>query len=243
VAAPKRRRYALTEQSRRYALTEQNGAAVVAPVSATINAESPLPEHESDIDSELSDYIRQWRRNTAREQGIAAFIVMHDSTLDALCRIRPTNLAELHRVPGFGERKIEMYGRQVLDALRRFEQGARAALTPQKKRSKPAAETLTLLGQGHSLAEISAIRGRQMSSVVQLVAEMIEAGQVQFERKWIGEHKVMEIEAACVRVGTERLKPIKDALPESITFDEIRLVVADLKSRGVAPSVARSAQA
>ena len=233
VATPKRRKYALPEK----------GAGLEATPAAPINAESPLPEHESDIDYDLSDYIREWRRSAAREQGIAAFIVMHDSTLDALCRIRPTNLAELRRVPGFGERKIEVYGGQVLDALTRFDQGARASVTPQRKRSKPAAETLGLLAQGHTLAEVATIRGRQMSSVVQLVAEMIEAGQLQFERSWISEQKIREIEAACVKVGIERLKPIKDALPESVTFDEIRLVVADLKSRGVAQGVAESAQA
>ena len=82
-----------------------------------------------------------------------------------------------------------------------------------------------------------------MSSVVQLVAEMIEARQLQFERSWIGEQRVMEIQAACAKVGMERLKPIKDALPESVTFDEIRLVVADLKSRDVAASAAKSTQA
>jgi len=232
-----------TQKRRRYALSEQNGAGVEGPAPTPINAASALPEHELDMDYDLCDYIREWRRNAAREQGIAAFIVMHDSTLDALCRIRPTNLAELRRVPGFGERKIEVYGKQVLDAVRRFEQGARATVTPQKKRSKPAAETLGLLAQGHSLAEVAAIRGRQMSSVVQLVAEMIEAKQLQFERSWIGEQRVMEIQAACTKVGMERLKPIKDALPESVTFDEIRLVVADLKSRSAASNVAKSARA
>ena len=232
----------ISAKRRRYALSEQNGNAE-AISSPSIRPESFLPAPELDIDYDLSDYIREWRRNVAREQGIAAFIVMHDTTLDAFCRIRPTNLAQLRRVPGFGERKIEVYGKQILEALRRFDQGARATVTPQKRRSKPAAETLGLLAQGHSLAEVAAIRGRQMSSIVQLVAEMIEAGQLQFERNWISEQKITEIEAACAKVGLDRLKPIKDALPETVTFDEIRLVVADLKSRGAAPSVAKSAQA
>jgi ribonuclease D len=65
---------------------------------------------------------------------MAAFIIMHDSSLDELCRIRPRTLSELRRVSGFGERKTELYGQQILDALRRFQDGARASVLPTKIR-------------------------------------------------------------------------------------------------------------
>jgi ribonuclease D len=62
---------------------------------------------------------------------MAAFIIMHDSSLDELCRIRPRSLSELRKVSGFGERKTELYGQQILGALKRFQDGARAsALAP-----------------------------------------------------------------------------------------------------------------
>ncbi len=41
------------------------------------------------IDPELREFLREWRRTTARERGTAAFIVMHDTSLDELCRVRP----------------------------------------------------------------------------------------------------------------------------------------------------------
>ena len=232
-----------TRKRRKYVLSEQIGAGGETVGFSQNGTPSTSPQPESDLDYDLSDYVREWRRNAAREQGIAAFVVMHDSTLQALCRIRPRTLADLRRVPGFGERKIEVYGKQILEALRRFDEGARATYSPQRKQSKPGAGTLDLLARGHSLAQVAAIRGRQMSSVVQLVAEMIEAGQLQFQRSWIGEQKVTEIETACAKVGMERLKPIKDALPETISFDEIRLVVAHLKWRAAGRDVAKSALA
>ncbi len=79
----------------------------------------------SDVDPELREYLREWRRTTAKENGIAAFIVMHDTSLDELCRKRPRSLVELLRVSGFGERKTEVYGQQILEALRNFQSGAR----------------------------------------------------------------------------------------------------------------------
>jgi ATP-dependent DNA helicase RecQ len=79
-----------------------------------------------DVDPELREYLREWRRVTSKEMGTAAFIVMHDSSLNELCRVRPRSLEELRGVSGFGERKTELYGPQILEALERFRNGARA---------------------------------------------------------------------------------------------------------------------
>jgi ATP-dependent DNA helicase RecQ len=79
-----------------------------------------------DVDPELREYLREWRRVTSKEMKTAAFIVMHDSSLNELCRVRPSSLEELRRVSGFGERKTELYGPQILEALARFRNGARA---------------------------------------------------------------------------------------------------------------------
>jgi hypothetical protein len=58
---------------------------------------------------------------------------------------------------------------------------------------------------------------------------------VEFRAEWISREKLAVIEAACARVNLkelERLKPIKDALPPEITYDEIRLVLARLRRDG-----------
>jgi ATP-dependent DNA helicase RecQ len=182
------------------------------------------------VDYDLAEYLREWRRNAATQQGVPAFVVLHDSTLEQLCRIRPTTLAQIRSVPGFGERKTESYGPQILQALKEFAQGARATEAA-KKNLKPAEETRRLLAQGHSLEEVATLRGRQVASVVALVAEMLEAGQLEFQSSWISEEKLQQIEATCTKLGMERLRPIKDALPPEITFDEIRLVVAKLRQQ------------
>jgi len=80
----------------------------------------------ADIDPELREYLREWRRATAKERGVPAYVVMHDTSLDELCRKRPGSLSELLDVSGFGERKSEMYGQKIFDALARFRNGSRA---------------------------------------------------------------------------------------------------------------------
>jgi ATP-dependent DNA helicase RecQ len=182
------------------------------------------------VDPELSEYLREWRRTTAREQGIAAFVVMHDTTLEEVCRTNPRSLSEVRRIPGFGERRTELYGQAILNALQRFRDGARAS-EALKKKSKPAEETMNLLAEGHTLEEIAKIRGRQIGSVANIVAEMLEQGQLEFQPSWVGADNLEKIQSACSRLGMERLRTLKDDLPPEITFEEIRLVVAMLRTR------------
>jgi ATP-dependent DNA helicase RecQ len=81
----------------------------------------------SQVNSELREYLRTWRRELAKKQGIPAFTVMHDTSLEELCRVMPDSLARLRQIYGFGERKTEAYGQEILAAIRRFSQGARAS--------------------------------------------------------------------------------------------------------------------
>jgi ATP-dependent DNA helicase RecQ len=181
----------------------------------------------SDPNFELREYLREWRRTIAKEQNIAAFVVLHDTSLDEICRMQPKTLMEIRRVPGFGERKTELYGKQILEALTRFRAGARCTTVVEKK-PKPAEETRQLLAEGKTFEEIAQIRGRQLTSVMNFVAELVERGDLEFRQDWVGAEKHEQIAAACARLGSNLLKPLKEALPPEISYGEIRLVVAHL---------------
>jgi len=158
-------------------------------------------------------------------------VVLHDTSLDEICRLHPRSVAELLNVTGIGERKADLYGQGILSALRQYREGARPAAMPEKK-TAPALETLQLLNEGKSFEEIARIRGRQMATVVNAVAGLVEKGELEFRPEWIDRNKLAVIEAACATLGLERLerlKTLKDALPPEITYDEIRLVVARLR--------------
>lgn len=183
---------------------------------------------------ELKEYMREWRRNVSRQKGIAAFIIMHDTTLEQLCSAMPPSLSELRRVPGFGEKKTEMYGDEILAALERFRNGERANVDTARG-PRPAEETLRLLEEGHTFEEIAQIRNRKLSSVVSLVAEMVERSEIDFQPEWLAPEVFDQIANACQRCGMERLKPIKEALPDEVTYEQIRLVAAQL--RRMAPAL------
>lgn len=178
----------------------------------------------------LAEYLREWRRTLARERKIPAYIILHDSVLEELCRRRPSSFQELQQIPGIGERKADVYGAEILQALRNFGQGARATPTSSKEPS-PAEQTLGLLNQGLSFEEIARTRARQISTIVSTVASLIETGQVKLDPKWVTPYAQPQIEAVCEKLGLEKLKAVKEALSPIISYDDIRLVVAHLRAQ------------
>jgi len=194
-------------------------------------ATTPRVQPLGDFDPALRELLREWRREISKEQNTPAFVVMHDTTLEEICRVRPDSIAALLEVTGIGERKAELYGRQILGVLKHFREGARAAVEPGKK-EKPMDETMRLLDEGRTLDEIAEIRGRRRSTIVSMVSDLVERGLVEFQQVWVDQARQAVIEAACAEIGLEKLTPLKEALPPEFTYDDIRLVVSYLRARG-----------
>ena len=68
-------------------------------------------------DPALFQRLREWRSQVARRQGVAAFMVFHDRTLNELAARRPTDLVGLEAVPGIGRQKLDGYGPALLEIL------------------------------------------------------------------------------------------------------------------------------
>ena len=93
-------------------------------------------------------------------------------------------MRELLAVSGIGERKAELYGGEIFAASRPI---ARARGQPPKAaaQASPAEETIRLLGEGKTFEEIAQARGRQVATVVNMVADLVEKGRAAVSR-WSG---------------------------------------------------------
>jgi ATP-dependent DNA helicase RecQ len=195
-------------------------------IAAAAGASGRAKPAEPDApDAALLDYFKQWRRVTASKAQVPAYVVLSDAALVDLCRKKPANLRELLTVAGIGERKAELYGSDIFAAFEAFKNGARAAVR-EAAQASPADETIRLLGEGKSFAEIAEHRGRSVATVVNMVADLIEKGRVEYRVEWVGEDDHKAIAEAVDKLGSQWLKPLREALPERITYDQIRLVVA-----------------
>lgn len=84
----------------------------------------PAPPH----DEQLFEKLREWRLEKARQQGVAAFIILYNRTLEEICRVRPRSRAELLQVSGIGDRKLADYGKDILEVV-----GSHTGLAPARE--------------------------------------------------------------------------------------------------------------
>jgi len=63
----------------------------------------------------LLEALREWRRATAREHNVPAYVVFHDATLEAIAAARPRTLDDLGGISGIGAKKLERYGAALLE--------------------------------------------------------------------------------------------------------------------------------
>ncbi|WP_435533014.1 DNA helicase RecQ [Stenotrophomonas koreensis] len=72
-------------------------------------------------DLPLFNALRGLRRELAQEQGVPAYVILHDSTLRSIAEQRPTSVVELGRVGGIGGSKLSRYGQRIIELI--LEQG------------------------------------------------------------------------------------------------------------------------
>ncbi len=77
----------------------------------------PASADVAEADRDLFEALRSWRAETAREQGVPAYIVFGDATLRALAEHRPQQASELEGITGIGAKKREAYGDGVLTVI------------------------------------------------------------------------------------------------------------------------------
>jgi ATP-dependent DNA helicase RecQ len=65
-------------------------------------------------DPNLIGILRAWRSQVARQRGVPAYVVLHDSTIDGIAASRPTTLTQLRGIPGIGDKKLEHYGDELI---------------------------------------------------------------------------------------------------------------------------------
>ncbi|MCH8045666.1 MAG: RecQ family ATP-dependent DNA helicase [Planctomycetes bacterium] len=87
-----------------------------APASAAPNETSADAAQPVDVASgdSLPETLRNWRRDTAQQENVPAYCVIHNATIDELSKHRPRTRAELLEINRIGPAKCDRYGEALL---------------------------------------------------------------------------------------------------------------------------------
>ena len=102
------------EQSLFLRIEEIKAPTAKKPGSKSARKAQILPE-----DQELWDELRECRKMLAEESNVPPYVIFHDATLKEMLDIMPTSEAEMLRINGVGESKLEKYGDDFMHILRR----------------------------------------------------------------------------------------------------------------------------
>jgi ATP-dependent DNA helicase RecQ len=90
--------------------------ATAAAASKSRAARTPVAELPPEA-AAVFEKLRAWRAAAAKDQGVPAYVIFHDSTLRQIAAESPSSLAELGHISGVGENKLAKYGQHILDTL------------------------------------------------------------------------------------------------------------------------------
>jgi ATP-dependent DNA helicase RecQ len=194
-------------------------------------------------DNQLFEDLRQLRREVAAIEKIPPYIIFSDQTLREMSARLPVSNHELLQIKGVGERKLEQYGQAFLAVILSYreQKGVEEILiTPESKeesrqesypvvheakqssKEKSHHVTYSFLQEGMSLKEISAKREMSVRTVEGHLIKCAEEGLSIDWDQYIPIDYIPLIADAVEKADTERLTPIRELLPEEISFFMIR---------------------
>lgn len=193
---------------------------------------------------ELYDILRSWRTMKAQEMGWEAYQVFHQKTLFELSERIPGNRKQLKSVYGFGKKKLQQFGDELLEVLNdyRLDQGMELIPPeePVEKKKKPRPKhntreiTLNLWNSGLDVNEIAERRKMAFSTISGHIAYWVKQGIIPVEQL-VSDEKIKKIKDYYFENPTEKLSPIKEALGDEVSFNEIRFVVNAMIFEGKVP--------
>ena len=100
----------------------EDGGDMVVPYGERVGSggrRRPLGPPADETAGETFDELKKWRLERSKQDGVPAYVVFHDSTLEEIARRRPDSLEELSTLSGIGPTKLDRYGRDVIRVLQK----------------------------------------------------------------------------------------------------------------------------
>lgn len=199
------------------------------------------------VDDSLFEKLRQLRKQISQREQIPPYIVFADSALREMTTSLPVDKDAFLTVKGVGQAKFERYGVEFLEVIREYLgetanplEGTVKSIkvnVPNKEGAKTKEHpshviTWEKFKSGQTLAEIA--RDRKLKPVT-LQDHLIRCAQEGYPVDWDSmipkEYEALILEKI-EELGAERLKPLKEALPDEVDYLAIKAVLCKHKKIG-----------
>lgn len=202
----------------------------LAAVTQTEIRKAPVIAEKA-AENTLFDRLRKLRLELAREEGIPAYLIFNDATLQEMERERPMTDEEFMQINGVGRQKMNNYGYKFIREIIAFSKEKR-----EKKSSKKGdtyKETYKLYLEGLSIDEIAQTRKLAPTTVFSHLAKLYESGEDVDLKKFISEVDLEAVRKAKKELeAPDALKPYFEHFKEEMDYGTIRMALTILNKEG-----------
>ena len=222
------------------------GNVKVELIKVTVKEEKPkslVPEVSYPYLKDLFDELKKVRMAFAREENVPPYVIFSDATLVEMATYLPHNNAEMRKISGIGDLKLDKYGADFISEIRNYceknELESRIDLKSPKREPKKRTKrdvsgkdtydySLDMFRSGMTIAEIAKSREMAQSTIETHLSRFIASGKIALE-ELVPEHKIEPIKQAIIKFSDlGALGPIKEDLGEGYSYGEIRAVLATM---------------
>jgi len=194
-------------------------------------------------DNELFELLRELRRELAEKEKVPTYVIFSDATLREMSASLPRNDNDLLQIKGIGERKLEAYGTDFLSVINAYceEKDIERKHVPMMKVEKKSVSkstkdsshlvTYQMLQDGMEIEEIAQEREVSERTVESHLIKCDEEGhEIDWDQFIPSQYEEM-IEKAVDEAESTRLTPIKELLPDEISYFMIRAFLQKNKEK------------
>jgi ATP-dependent DNA helicase RecQ len=187
-------------------------------------------------DKELWQTLLTKRQDLAETQGIAPYMIFHDSTLKEMVYYRPNTLRDLRKINGVGQLKLERYGQQFLNILEHYQDDmpqnrSLPTAIAQNRLSETVNLTLEAFKRGLTAEQIAEHRQLKLTTIYSHFADLIEENIINFEEVLdLSDAEREEIETFLMQMDdTTKLKPAYDFFDGEYSYGVLKCVCVNME--------------
>ena len=196
---------------------------------------------EVTTDQKLYEQLKKVRGKYARIESLPHRMIMTKNTLKEISGRYPLDVEKLNDVAGLGPKKIDKYGEAIIEVVNKYveENNIDVEWKEKKKKKlildgesrKPKEIALDLLNQGIDVKTVSNKLEVSVSSILGYICEYIkDKNELHFKFNptiyYCDDEKEL-IQKSINKFGEDKLKDIKQSLPDYIKYESIRAVIIE----------------
>ncbi|AAK80634.1 ATP-dependent DNA helicase RecQ [Clostridium acetobutylicum] len=196
-------------------------------------------------DNTLFEILKALRLEIARRENVPPYIIFSDSVLSEMCKYYPKDKNSMLQIKGVGEIKYNKYGEIFEEKIREYIKETN--LTPEdnnkgtlkvpellSKKIPTHIETFNLYKKGITIADMAKIRNLSIPTIQEHILKCANEGlNVNLDAYIPAEYKDLIYEKIRI-LGTSKLRPIKDALPDDVDYMAIKAAICKYTSKNKA---------